>query len=204
MRFIRRVTRGSSGPPRAIARLSGAVALVVLAALLVAGCGGGSDASGVAVADDGGGGGSTTSTTSTSEVSADPEEARLQFAQCMRDQGLDFPDPQPSSGGGVMFQRPSGEIDQEAFRKGAEACQEFLGDARGQLADPDDPAIQDAQLEFAECMRDEGVDVPDPQSGQGPGGGGAQIDMDDPAVAAALDKCGSIIQDVIGDRRDDQ
>lgn len=203
MRFIRRVTRGSSGPPGGFARLAGVLAVIALVAVLV-GCGGGSNESGVARADDDGGT-ATTSTTSTSEVSADPEEAQLQFAQCMRDQGLDFPDPQPGSGGGgPAFQRPSGDIDQEAFRKGAEACQQYLGNARGQLADPDDPAIQDAQLEFAECMRDEGVDVPDPQSGQGPGGGGAQIDMDDPAVAAALDKCGSIIQDVIGSPEDGQ
>jgi len=180
-------------------RAAALAAAAAVAALLIVGCGGGSDEPGVARADDGGGSEtSTTGTTSTSEVSADPEQAQLDFARCMREQGLDFPDPQPGSDGNLRFQAPAGEIDQEAFREGAEACRQYLPDRGGALAGADDPEFQDAQLEFAQCMRDQGIDVPDPQSGQGPAGGGAMIDRDDPAVAAALEECGSIIQRVFG------
>ncbi len=50
----------------------------------------------------------------------------LKFAQCMRDKGVDFPDPQ-FSGGGVMVQVGGGEsgaIDpmSEAFKAAQEAC----------------------------------------------------------------------------------
>jgi hypothetical protein len=170
--------------------------LLVAAIALIAGCGGDSG-SGVARADDEGGA-TTGATTSTTRAAADAEQAQLDFARCMRDQGLDFPDPTADADGNLRFQPPSGDIDQDAFREGAEACQEYLP-AGGELLDPDDPEVQDAQLEFAQCMRDEGIDVPDPQAGQEPGPGSVEIDMDDPAVQAALEECGEIIQRGLGD-----
>jgi hypothetical protein len=43
-------------------------------------------------------------------------------------------------------------------------------------------------------MRDEGVDVPDPQPGQAPGVALGDIDVDDPAFQAAFEECQSVIQ----------
>ena len=60
--------------------------------------------------------------------------------------------------------------------------------------------MQAQALAFAQCMRDHGVDMPDPQFGGGPGGGGMTIaiggpDSDiDPGSAefqAAQEACGS-------------
>jgi hypothetical protein len=70
----------------------------------------------------------------------DPELADqlLEFAQCMRDEGIDFPDPQ-FSGGGVTVQigGPDGDgIDpsSEAFQAAQEACGELLpGGGPGQF-----------------------------------------------------------------------
>jgi hypothetical protein len=48
--------------------------------------------------------------------------------------------------------------------------------------------MQDAFQKFAQCMRKEGVDVPDITAGDGPVGG-ARIDLDDPDVRAAGERC---------------
>jgi hypothetical protein len=58
---------------------------------------------------------------------------------------------------------------------------------------------QDAWLAFAQCMRDNGVDMQDPtfdangnvQGGFGPGSG---VDPGDPATRTAMDACGDLIQ----------
>jgi hypothetical protein len=116
----------------------------------------------------------------------DPEEAMLDFARCMREHGIDMPDPQfaeAGSGGGVAFRigRPGGEddgeqgtlidLDSEAFQEAQQACNEHLqGVARD--IDPEQRAeLQEQLLNFARCMRDHGIDMPDPQFAEGPGGG---------------------------------
>jgi hypothetical protein len=161
--------------------------------LLLAACGG-SEGPGVAEASGSGGGGSTAETT-TAASEEDAEQAQLDFARCMREQGLDFPDPQPDENGGLRFAAPADGLDDpEAFRDAAQECQEFLADAQPDLSEEDRSEFQDAQLEFARCMRDEGIDVPDPQQGEGPGQGLGDIDTDDPAFQAALEECQSVIQ----------
>jgi hypothetical protein len=163
--------------------------------LLLAACGG-SEGPGVAEASGSGGGGTTATTTAASEE--DAEQAQLDFARCMREQGLDFPDPRPDEDGGLRFQPPAGGLDDpEAFQDAARECREFLAGAQPNLSEEDRSEFQDAQLEFARCMRDEGIDVPDPQQGEGPGQGLGEIDTDDPAVLAALEECQSVIQDAI-------
>src|SRR5262245_56662449 len=90
-----------------------AVLAVVVAAGLLAACGGSGEAESpddVASLDDG----STTTSPSNSdgpdnsEVSPeDREQALLDYAQCMRDHGIDKPDPKISSedGGGILIQQ---------------------------------------------------------------------------------------------------
>ena len=109
----------------------------------------------------------------------------------------------------------------EEFQTGLEACGSILqnagfGGGRGNLAE--DPAVQDGLVEYSQCLRDEGLAVGDiqlgggggqgaapPQDGQGQGGRGGGIDReariaaflgidpDDPEVAAALETCGLIL-----------
>lgn len=101
-----------------------------------------------------------------------PERAMLEFAGCMRDHGVDMPDPKPGEGGVTTFEAPSAGAalpDESRFVDADKACRHLMGDAAPQKLSPeDDKAMQDAMLAFARCMRDHGVDVPDPQ----PGGGG--------------------------------
>src|SRR5262245_52135417 len=105
--------------------LATALAVLLLAVAAVAsGCGSASSGEGVAQFDD------AAATTSeedksgdgTSEDEKDPEEAALAWAKCMREHGVDLPDPEVGKGGRLTI-RPGGEgrtlgdIDSEAFRK---------------------------------------------------------------------------------------
>ena len=154
------------------------VALVVATALLSA-CGGGGGDGGVASLSgaDTDGEDSATSTTLSEE---EAEEAMLDWAACMREHGLDVPDPEFGEDGEVSIQvgrapgdsdeadggtdapqGPSG-ADREAFETATEEC----GDppAMGaSFTEEDREEMEEDALRFAECMRDEGIeDFPDP------------------------------------------
>ena len=79
------------------------------------------------------------------------------------------------------------------------ACRDLLP-AGGMLGDPNatmDPALADQMLKFAQCMRDHGVDFPDPQfSGGGVmvqvgGDEAGAIDPMSETFQAAQEACGS-------------
>lgn len=97
---------------------------------------------------------------SDSASAQDREDAMLEFARCMREHGVDMPDPEPD--GGMVIQGEPG--DEEVIEAAQEACQEHLEDTLPEGVGPDIPAEQkEALLAAAQCMRDRGWDVPDPQ-----------------------------------------
>ena len=183
--------------------LLAAVATTLLAAV-ASGCGSSDDGEGVARLDDGA---AATATTQggTDRASDDPQEAALEWARCMREQGVDVPDPEVSDGR-VLIRPGAGGVrraDPEAFREAAETCGTPFGDAGPpQLSERERAELQETMLEFARCMRDEGIDMPDPDFSQGGGffrmgGPGSGVDPDDPDFRAAQDTCGPILQDAL-------
>src|SRR5690349_18399764 len=103
----------------------GAVLLAVLIGLL-AGCGGRSHGPSVASAADAKGAkGATASPTR----SLDPEEQRRQFTQCMRDHGVDVPD--PDANGGIRITASAGPGSEKAI----EDCQKYLPAGKAGKAD---------------------------------------------------------------------
>ena len=139
------------------------------------------------------------------------EERLLAFAECMRENGVDFPDPVVEADGTVTFGfRPGGgggglqrlgeigrDPDTPAARAACEGLIEGLAFGPGQ-GGVDLIELQDTLLEFAQCMRDNGVDMGDPDLSRfGPGGndddqpGGpfGAIDVNDPDFAAAFEVC---------------
>ena len=96
------------------------------------------------------------------------EDAMLGFSACMRDHGIDLPD--PSFGVGSFF--ASGamtDIDMMSteFLAAFGACQGFLA-AAVPAVDPDEQAERNERaVAFAECMRAEGIDWPDPDPTSG-------------------------------------
>lgn len=135
------------------------------------------------------------------------DEELLDWVECMRDEGIELSDPVQDSGGGVSLGDPG-----DASPEDMEAAQEVCGPSPGLGAqDLSEGDQQAAALEFAECMRAEGIDdFPDPDfSDTGPGGEAGEsdeqvgatplapfgdIDLEDPEVAAAFETC----QDELG------
>lgn len=194
---------------------------VVTTATLLAACGGGSDADStddqvivVEGADDATGTASAVTDDSTPTASGSDEAAAREFADCMRDNGVDdFPDPTVSADGSVDFGGGAAGggggaapafLEDTDFEAAAEECNSVLEGASFLPDEADETELQDSLLEAAQCLRDQGLDVDDPDlaaGGEGglgaPGGGGPfgdEFDPDEPEVAAAIEAC----QDVFG------
>ncbi|TCO56929.1 hypothetical protein EV192_106404 [Actinocrispum wychmicini] len=146
--------------------------------MLVTACGSDKPADGVASA----GGASVASTSASASQSGDGR----QYAQCMRDHGVDIPDPDPN---GQMGDLAKIDRDSQAFKTAAEACQKFLPYG-GDLSKIDSKML-DQLRGFTQCLRDHGMDVPDPDPNS-PSLGLDQmknIDRDNPAVQKAFKAC---------------
>lgn len=155
---------------------------------------------------------STDATADAASSDATDEELALEFAQCMRDEGLDWPDPTTNADGSlnIFGDIAAGGRDQadDATIAAFEVCGSLLeGTTFLPGADGLDVEMQDTLVEFAQCLRDEGIDAEDPDfsgfadaGGQGGAGGagalfGDDFDADDPATQAAFDACEQVLTD---------
>ena len=96
------------------------------------------------------------------------EEGVLDFAQCMREEGVNFPDPTFDIDGNPQFDNLEIENEEE-FENAFENCEDILRNALPEQFDLDpevEAALVDASLEFSQCMRDQGIDFPDPKPGE--------------------------------------
>lgn len=94
------------------------------------------------------------------------------FAQCMRDEGIDMPDP---SGDGSQTMQLGGNIDGAAFSAASEKCMSKVGEAPS-IDGRSPEQVQGAKLKHAQCIRDAGYDYADPT----PGGGAMEARSDIP------------------------
>jgi hypothetical protein len=189
------VPQVTAHPSRLLSRFVRRVAPVILVAAFVAACSSGAAANGVATLQSPG----TSAAASPSPTPASKEDAFLAFAKCMRDHGIDMPDPQmdPNGGGGFMVQGTANG-DNGAFEAADKACSHFLDDiAKGA---PKEMSAEEQQkfLDYAKCMRDHGVDMPDPDFSQGGvsmriGSRDGGINPDSPTFKSAQDACQTIL-----------
>lgn len=138
-----------------------------------------------------------------SDTAADAEEALLAFSACLREEGIEVGDPEVGSDGGLglMVGGSEGEMDFEAFEAAQEKCAVHLEGVTAEFEPPDMTELEDELLEFAVCMRDNGVEMDDPDftnPGGDDGGGviqpfGASADPSDPAFQEALEACEGIL-----------
>lgn len=108
------------------------------------------------------------------------DEAILDFAACMRDNGIDMPDPEGD--GGTVSLPALGEEDDE-MAEALEACEGLLP------VDEDAPSDEErfeTDLKLAECLRENGVDVEDPEPGMGLA---LPVNPDDDEHMAAVTTC---------------
>jgi hypothetical protein len=164
---------------------------VLALTLTVAACSGGGKANGVASL---GSAGQATSTTNASGSNAGGEAGydlrqALVFTRCMRQHGYDMPDPQ-MEGNNVGLQLPNYQGQRAPkFQAAWQACRRYAPNG-GQ---PQRPSAQERQqaVAFARCMRQHGINLPDPQitaegiDQQSPPG----MRRDDPRLTAAEQAC---------------
>jgi hypothetical protein len=140
-------------------------------------------------------------------------EGALRFSQCMREHGIDMPDPQRVGKGGIRLSGGKGLNPNDPKMKAAQsACQKYMQIGGGETVDPARRAkLQEAALSYARCMRGQGVDMPDPKlagnggltfqvgpggpksSGNGPKGLGANPDS--PKFKSADKACHHLLGD---------
>jgi hypothetical protein len=188
--------------PMLTKRITGMVAVLALAGLLTA-CGSDGDSGG---SDDGvaSASGDDSDEQAQGDDQADAEDELLDWVECMRDEGIDIPDPTRDSDGHLVLEGPgirlgggdsegstssdqsddAGDepaIDPEEMEAAMEACGEPPALGPSDISDEDRQAMEEAAPAFADCMRDEGVeDFPDPDfSNLGPGGEPRQRSADE-------------------------
>jgi hypothetical protein len=172
-----------------MSRKLGPLAALAMVALIGAGC---SDAP-----DENGSAGNT---------KAANQEQAVKFAECMRDNGVsEFPDPDASGGLTIdgIVNGSSLDPSTPAWKEAIAACKDLQ--PPGFMGTEASPEEQEVRLEFAQCMRDNGVeDFPDPAP-NGPlidtsripsaaGRGALSI----PGFQAAADKCTDVYSGELG------
>ena len=153
-------------------RLSLLVLPVAAVSLAVAACGGGDPSA------------------SAADTRAKLHDAALQFARCMREHGVNVPDPKPG-GGGIMIQGRPG--DRSRVERAQQACGKYLDKVKPPAPSPEqEREMRDNALAHARCMREHGIDFPDPTFE----GGGKMtmklpegLDPQSPAFQAAQRAC---------------
>ena len=145
----------------------------------------------------------------TSDVSE--EGLALQFAQCMRDEGIDnWPDPATNAdgsiditGGGVVGPGPASEVAfaSDEVQAAIPTCGPIIAGASflPNNGEGITTETEDQLLAFAQCLRDEGIDVSDPDLSDGAAGLlDWEFDPEDPANADAIEACQTLFAGASG------
>ncbi|MGI5245857.1 hypothetical protein [Dactylosporangium sp. CA-139066] len=123
-------------------------------------------------------------------ASVDKAEANRQFAKCMREHGVDVPDPGPD--GNLQFDAGA-TTDRNKALAAASQCQQYLPNG-GELKNLSPEQLEQARA-FAKCMREHGVDMPDPDPNSGLSALlKGNIDFNSPEFKAATDACKGVVQ----------
>jgi hypothetical protein len=121
---------------------------------------------------------------------AEKEEAPIAFARCMREEGIDAPDPPPAERG-FGFVQPGPGDDEAKFDAARKKCQEEV-EANFEFLSEDQALLFDNLVLFARCMRGKGIDFPDPDQSTDRGAGEyikRVSDPGDPQFEEADDEC---------------
>jgi hypothetical protein len=182
-------------------RIRAGLVLGLLLAFGMAGCGGTGDGDGDGVATAGSSAGAT-STTKPDQRS--DQEAALEYAKCMREQGINMPDPQVGDDGAMVLRMPAPEGgDKEQAKEKVEAaeqqCKRYL--PNGGEPPPMDPQAMEQMRKFSQCMRENGVPkFPDPtENGLSVDSGQLGMDPEDPRMTKAEEACAKYNQPAPGE-----
>ncbi|MDT0442042.1 hypothetical protein [Streptomyces johnsoniae] len=167
-----------------LTRTRRALTAAAFAAALLTACGGGEGGDGgqVPAAD----GGASPDAAAGDAGGAAPVEQGRKFAECLRENGLEVPDPDPESGELDLTDAAGEGEGRDALMAAFEACRDLAPEQYAEQPEPSGEQL-DAMREFAACMRENGIDVPDPDPAAGlePGA----VDPAAPGYDAALEAC---------------
>jgi hypothetical protein len=162
---------------------------LLLVALIAAGCGS-NDAT------------RTSASATASRKRATGRDKAVKFAECIRAHGVaDFPD--PNAKGDFEY---GVSVSPEVWKRATTACKDLQ--PPGTLSGKRTPKEQSGALEFAQCMRDNGVkDFPDPANGEPlvdttkiPSLGD-RSPRTDPVFAPAMDTCRVALEAALRDQK---
>lgn len=158
-----------------------AAATVLALALSLTGCGAEEEDPGVASA-----GGAASGSSEGEIATSDNREQVLEFTTCLREHGMDIDDPAPGEG----LQLRVGPDDQEAM----DACRDLAPE--GGTGGGANTEMAEAMSDFAECMRENGVEAfPDPDP-ENPGRMMITPEIgEDPDFAGAEEACADVLPD---------
>ncbi|MBK3555924.1 hypothetical protein JHN55_05090 [Streptomyces sp. MBT56] len=96
---------------------------------------------------------------SASDSKKTKEDQALEHRKCLREQGLDIPEPKPGENGmGVTID--GGSMGKEKMEKAFKACEDkAVGGGPKEMTQ----AEKDKAVAYARCMRQNGFDMPDPK-----------------------------------------
>jgi hypothetical protein len=112
----------------------------------------------------------------------------------MRGHGIDMPDPRFGEDGTIMQGTP--EVDSDEFIAARRACRRYRALAGGAPSAEEQQEMLARAVAYAECLRTEGVDVPDPKTDEDGKSliGGEGLDRNDPAFSEADETCRSKVR----------
>jgi hypothetical protein len=171
--------------------------LLLALPLAVAACGGGGGKSnGVASLGDG------EPTATTSPGGGDPTQAALAYARCMRQHGVNVPDPKVDANGRIAQQMPPGVgPDDPKVKAAQQACKQYA--PNGGEPEKVDPQQQQQMLAFARCMRQHGINIADPKPGEGINADGAAgVNPNSPEFKAADQACQQYVPPKRGEKQE--
>ncbi|WP_052371665.1 hypothetical protein [Amycolatopsis taiwanensis] len=128
-----------------------------------------------------------TATAAAAAGGTDEDKVR-EYVQCMRDHGVNMPDPKIGANGDFGLAIPDG-VDKSKVDAADPACRSLM--PNGGAPKPATAEELDKQLQLAKCLREHGVDVKDPT----PDHPGIQLQNDGPPdqkVDAAMAACGAL------------
>jgi hypothetical protein len=99
-----------------------------------------------------------------------------------------MPDPEPGQNGGFqLFGGGTGDVDQATLERALEACRDLAPQLEGGAEI--DPEMEEQMLALAECMREHGIDMPDPTTDGGLSRFQLPDGVDREEVDAAMEEC---------------